>query len=103
MKGYEEATIFKNHFPNVYQLIWDYKVKDFEQLSIQMQKQESRLIIDLVCKSLFNEYGSDFFCLTIHDSIVTVKSKADVVQKRIEDTFLKEYGIKPTIKLQELN
>ena len=103
MDSYADAQVFKEHFPNVYELIRFYKRKDYKQLAIEMQKRESKIIIDTVCSNLFKEYGPDFFCLTIHDSIVVLKSQQELVKQCICNAFATLYGIMPTVNPEPFN
>ena len=89
---------FERLFPNVFAFIRKVKRTNYERLAWVMQKEESRLMIDLVCGRLMKEHP-DVPILTIHDSIMTTPAKEDVVTDVIRAEFAK-LGLSPTIRVE---
>lgn len=73
------------------------KADNHARLSIALQRLESYLVIDCVCKRMSIEHP-EVFLATIHDSIVTLKRHSLLVREIIMEEFRKKYSLKPTLK-----
>ncbi|UPL50544.1 hypothetical protein [Hymenobacter sublimis] len=99
--NYTEWKTFNQLYPSVGEFITNYKRKNFEQLSIDMQRAESEIIIDGVIASLAAKYKHMFFSLTIHDSVMC---KA-VDQDEVRDLILYHFGLRgltPSVAIENI-
>src|SRR5262249_29623124 len=90
--------LFARDFPTVYEAITDLKRKDYRQLSYLLQAQESKIMIDVICRRVLEELPGTFIG-TIHDSILTTPDKADEVRAIMVREFQK-VGLRPTIRME---
>lgn len=99
---YPEWRAFSSMFATVAQFITAYKRKNYKQLSIDMQRAESEIIIDGVIARLAAKHmPQDFFALTIHDSILCEEHNVTEIVDIMEDEF-KKRGLTPTIEKKKL-
>lgn len=90
------ANIFKSLFPNVYKAIEQIKKdKSYNQFAINCQRNESRVMIDLVLKKLIK---MNIPCLLLHDAIYT-NNEADmkIVTQLIQDELYNEFKLKTVV------
>lgn len=80
------AKVFEQEFPSVYAMIMDAKHRDRSRLAGWMQKVESDFVIDRVVRQ-FKVARLEGFVLTIHDSVLTTKHDATVVQRLFQQEF----------------
>jgi hypothetical protein len=87
-------------FPDVSSFITKYK-KDhgYKELAREMQRQESHLIYDCVCKRLC-EHHKEIPIITIHDSLMTTTEHSGAIQRIIEEEYARA-GLKATVKIKE--
>lgn len=78
--------IFKDCFPNTYDVIQEIKKDDYKELSHQLQTKESQLLMR-VCSILRDEYGVENI-LTIHDSVMVEERFQGVVEQVMNEVFL---------------
>ena len=91
------AKAMASEFPSVMAFIdWHKGRHGYKQLSREMQKAESKLMIEGVCGSLMGQ-NPKIPLVTIHDSIMTTLEFVPVVRVAIEEEFRK-LGIDPTVK-----
>ncbi len=90
--------LFAGDFPTVYQVINDLKRKDYRQLAYLLQAHESKLMIDIICRRILEEWPGTFVG-TIHDSILTTPEKAVEVRAIMVREFHK-FGLRPTIRTE---
>lgn len=90
-----KIRLFKQTFPIIAEVINEYKKDDYKNLSIQLQKKESEIIIGKIIPQLAN---LNLYALTIHDCIVTTYDNEKIVKKIILDTFNEQYGLIPKVK-----
>lgn len=97
---YKKALLFKALFPTVYDAIIWYKRNDHADLSNQLQKAESDIMINGVCKRLKFEYKEEDrpFYIPVHDALVCIKKDMDIVYKLIEEEMLKALGFTPHLR-----
>lgn len=89
------VEFFRQKFPNVYRWMRDAKRADYKALACDMQRAESRLMIEGVCGRLAVELP-DVPVVTIHDSIMTTADHAATVQAIMLEEFA-ALRVKPTI------
>jgi hypothetical protein len=90
--------LFAGDFPSVYQVINDLKRKDYRQLAYLLQACESKIMIDIICRRILEEWPGTFVG-TIHNSILTTPDKADEVRAIMQREFHK-FGLRPTIRTE---
>jgi hypothetical protein len=98
--GQDEAKpkrLFKRLFPSVYDVFSYLKRKDKTFLACLLQRIESYLILDVICKRISNEYP-DIPIYTIHDSIATTSGNEKHVERIMKEELTKHIGIPPTLK-----
>lgn len=89
--------LFKGLFPTVYAVFKYIKKKEKNSLAILLQRIESFLIIDVICKRIARE-KPDLPIFTIHDSIVTTIGNEDYIEQVMAEELTKHIGITPTLK-----
>lgn len=89
---------FEKAFPSVLACMDASKRKDYRDLARQLQKDESRLVINGVCDSL-RRIDPLMPVYTIHDSILTTREYVDVVQAVMLEEF-ERIGIRPSLKVE---
>ena len=98
--GQEEAKpkqVFKKHFPTVYELFAYLKKNDKKFLSNLLQRIESHLILNVICKRIAKEYPK-LPIFTIHDSIATTSGNEKIVESIMKEELTKHIGIPPSLK-----
>jgi len=90
------TELFQREFPTVFQFIKEQKETDYRALAQDMQRAESKFVIDCVCRRLM-EHHQDIPVGTVHDSILTTKEHAATVKRIMEEEF-QRMGIKATIR-----
>ena len=93
------TEFFRSEFPNVYGYMWAKKERNYKRLSWDMQRAESKLMIDEVCFRLADEYPH-VPVLSIHDSILTTPTNVVLVTSLITKAFA-TLGIRPTLGLED--
>jgi len=94
------TQVMQREFPSVMAfMVWHKRRHGFKQLSREMQRAESKLMIEGVCGTLM-ERNPRIPLLTIHDSIMTTAEFIPVVSKTIRAEFRK-LGIWPTVKTKQ--
>jgi hypothetical protein len=95
---YKMSKIFEGIFPNVYNVINEYKKPNFENLAWTLQKRESDLMIGKVARWIMKECPNMWFS-TIHDSILTFPANVELVKNAILMHFIQN-GLTPTINME---
>jgi hypothetical protein len=90
------TELFSREFPSVARFIRQQKQADYRTLAQNMQRAESRFVIDIVCRRLMDHHR-DIPVVTIHDSIMTTPEHAATV-KRIMDEEFQRMGIRATVR-----
>lgn len=96
---FKEAKLFRKLFPNVYDVIIDYKKEDYKRLAINLQRAEANLMINKICKRIAEERPK-IFVSTIHDSILTTEENKDYICNVILNEFENNFNLKPSIKIE---
>ena len=95
-------SMFKKIFPEVYKVFAEIKkgdAKEYKFLSILLQRIESYIFIDVICKRIAKEYP-EAPIITIHDSIATTLEYEHVVKEIIAEELEKATGHIPQLKLE---
>ncbi|PJB57380.1 MAG: hypothetical protein CO098_11835, partial [Bacteroidetes bacterium CG_4_9_14_3_um_filter_41_19] len=91
--------IFRNLFPNVYDLFAAFKKQDSTFLPCLLQKIEARLILDIITKRISKEKPKAPI-FTIHDSITTTMDNLDYVKQVMHEELEQHIGIAPNLKVE---
>ncbi|RUA30996.1 MAG: hypothetical protein DSY77_13450, partial [Bacteroidetes bacterium] len=94
-RRYKWRTEFDLLFPTVGKIITYYKRNSHADLAINLQREESSIMIDTVSKRLLRANNHEFF--NLHDAIYTTSDYYDITKNIIRDAF-KEKGLKPLIR-----
>ncbi len=89
--------IFKKLFPNIYDVYSEIKRRKKNSLAILLQRIESHLILDIICKRIAME-KPNLPIYTIHDCIVTTLGNEHYVCEVMEAELTKHIGISPKLK-----
>jgi hypothetical protein len=102
-KGFDtnEAKTFRAYFPNVYEIIMQEKRYKYEQLAIEMQRVETKAVIDGALSHLFDFYGNKVPFYSIHDAIICPVAYAGEVREVMLHFYTETVGIAPHIKPAE--
>lgn len=93
--------VFAGIFPGVFKMIKKVKYgNQHNSYSILLQRLESELILDKVCKRINNAFPN-IPIFTIHDSIVTTKEYVGIVQDFIKKVIRQNVGAAPVLKVEE--
>lgn len=95
LKLYDQALQFKQYYPTIWKHICEEKANDYRDLANKLQRTESSLIIDKVCKRLV-EMGIP--CLSLHDAIYSYPENYNIIAQEILKAFKETYSITPTLK-----
>lgn len=91
--------VLQADFPTIWRFIRSWKKKHgYKDLACQMQKAESKLVIEGVCGRLMREHP-DCPLVTIHDAILTTPEWVDEVRRTMLEEFAK-IGIHPTLRVE---
>lgn len=88
--------IFKQLFPDVYELFSLLKQKEKNNMPMLLQRIESHVILLIITKRIANE-NPDLPIFTIHDSIVTTNGNEGYIQKVMEEEMTKIFGFPPQL------
>ena len=91
--------IFKELFPNVYDILFHIKRKDSTVLPIALQTIESTIILDRVAKRISTE-RPNLFIATIHDSVATTVGNEDYVEQVMREEMMMAIGLEPSFKVE---
>jgi hypothetical protein len=92
---------FKRKFPDVYKVFSALKRKNHRALSHILQRIESEIMIQNVCKRISLEHPI-LPIFTIHDSIITTDGNQDYVSKVIKEEAFKLTGLKVMLGIERL-
>ncbi len=92
----QRKRIFKSKFPFIYSIIHDIKKDGHAKFSVELQKIESKVIIDKICKELV---GCGIIPYTMHDGLLVPKEHAQSTLQIMEDSLKMLIGETPKIKV----
>ena len=96
----KEKTIFKKLYPTVMNIIEEEKIRKHNQLAINMQKLESEICIDIICKELDL---NNIKYYTIHDAWLVNKNDIKKTEEIILRSFNDKYKTQPTLDIKKIN
>jgi len=96
---YETVRAFQSIFPRVARLFEYVKDGHYEWLPRILQRVESRLILQEICKTLAQEYPQ-MPLYTIHDSIVTTEGNEFIVKAVVERILTERVGCPPVLNFE---
>ena len=100
--GYNEPMkLFKRLFPNVYEIFRIIKKgqNNHPALSICLQRLESELVLNIICRKISNE-RPDIVLFTLHDSIITTEDNVEFVQSVMYNVLRERIGLVPNFKIE---
>jgi hypothetical protein len=95
----QQKRIFNSIFPTINTLIEKEKEDKHNVFAIKMQKMESKICIDIICKEL-DKQGIDYY--TIHDAWLVDKEDIKKTQSIIIDKFYKHLYRRPELKIEKI-
>jgi hypothetical protein len=99
---YQPCKIFKYHFPLVYELFRLIKETQSNYLPIILQRIESFLILDVICKKI-SALHPHIPLFTIHDSILTTQGNEAIVEDIMAREIQNWTGHKASFGMKELS
>lgn len=90
----DDKKIFKQAYPNIYKIISSYKIKNHSDFAIKLQKIESDIFIDKICRKLVEK---EIIPFTIHDAVIVKKKHKEITLKIMESVFEDALGAVPCI------
>ena len=88
---------FSKEIPLIYDIIKNLKKEEHNQFAIHLQKVESKIFLDKICKELVNE---EIIPYTMHDGLIVPKESRERTLEIMKDVLEKEIGIVPNIKVE---
>jgi hypothetical protein len=96
----KEKNIFKSIFPTIMKFIDEQKKDKHNEFSIRLQKIESKICINIICKELDKE---DIKYYTIHDAWLVdekdIKKTRDIIIRKFYDNFYR----RPELKIEKIS
>ena len=88
---------FKQSFPLISKIIFNIKEKDYSQFAISLQKIESEIFIDKICRELVKVGIIPF---TMHDGLLVPAEQKDQTYEIMVSILKNELGAVPKIKME---
>lgn len=88
---------FKKEFPGIHSIIENIKKVNYAQFAIALQKIESEIFIDEICKDLVKEGIVPY---TMHDGLLVPKEHKDKTYDIMAAVLKKHLGLVPKIKIE---
>ncbi|WP_435416629.1 hypothetical protein [Polaribacter aestuariivivens] len=88
---------FKKVFPEIFKIIETIKSKNYKEFAIRLQKLESEIFIDKICRKLVEENIIPF---TVHDALIVRKSEEKQTLNIMEEVFKQYLGGVPKISVE---
>lgn len=92
-------VIFKEHFPDVYEIYRAVKQGKHRTLACTLQNLEAELVLHTACK-IISEQQPEIPLFTLHDAIITTEGKEQFVYNILYNVLLNAIGIPPTLKFE---
>jgi hypothetical protein len=96
----KEKNIFKSIFPSIYKWIEEEKKDKHNQFAIKMQKIESDICIDCICKEL-DDLNIKYY--TIHDAWLVEDKDVKKTMSIVAKCFQNSYMSNPMLKIEKIN
>lgn len=90
--------IFKTKFPFIYSIIEKSKEANHANFSIELQKIESKVFVDKICKDLVDEGIMPY---TMHDGLLVPKEAMNRTKDVMMENLMKVIGAYPKIKIEQ--
>lgn len=98
--GYsEEIKLFKDFFPDVYEIFKNIKYKKHNSFACLLQKIEADIVLHKICYYLYVKHP-DIPIFTLHDSIITTDGNEQIVHDAMLSILSEEIGTAPVLKLE---
>ncbi|SMC33586.1 hypothetical protein [Moheibacter sediminis] len=98
--AYNEAIkVFKDSFPDVYEIYRVIKQSKHRTLACVLQNLEAELVLHKACK-IISEQRPEIPLFTLHDAIITTEGNEKFVKQVLYDVLLNAIGIPPTLKFE---
>lgn len=94
-----DLPVFQRAFPEVARIFSLIKSGDYKLLPALLQRIESKLVLDIICKRISKE-KPDLPIFTIHDSIVTVEGYEFYTKDIMTETLAEFVGYLPNLKIE---
>lgn len=91
--------LFATEFPTMHEVFGILKQNGKNVLAIILQRIESYIIIDIICKRISKEYPQ-IPLITIHDSIATTKENYEIVETYMKKVLTELIGYPPKLKIE---
>jgi hypothetical protein len=98
---YKPCQTFKSFFPEVYEIFKLVKSSDYTNLPNILQRIESYLVIDVICKKI-SQLHPEIPLFTIHDSIITTQGNESIVEAIMRQEIEGLIGYKPMLSVEEM-
>ncbi|MNF83024.1 hypothetical protein D3C84_653370 [compost metagenome] len=93
----EVKKIFQQEFPLIYAIIAEIKKENHANFAIELQKIESKIFIDKICKELVNH---DIIPYTMHDGLLVPSEHEETTLKIMQSILKERLGAIPLVKLE---
>ncbi|QXP58432.1 hypothetical protein [Olleya sp. HaHaR_3_96] len=98
-KGYRTLkNIFKRYYPKINEFIETMKSNDHSQFAIKLQKTESEIFINEICKNLVE---NKIIPYSIHDGVLVPKQHLDLTYSIMSNILNKHLGSVPVISIDD--
>ncbi len=95
----QSMVIFKEYFPDVYEIYRSIKQNEHRTLACLLQNLEAKLVLNTACK-IISQLKPEMPLFTLHDSIITTSGNEQLVYEVLYDVLLNAIGIPPTLKFE---
>ena len=97
----KEIQVFEKIYPNVFENFSFLKSnKKFNTLACLLQRIESELILEIICKEISDKFPS-VPIFTIHDSVVTTIEHVKKVEEIMRSTLTEFIGFQPQLSIEK--
>jgi hypothetical protein len=93
------VQIFRRHFPTIARAFAYIKEYDYRTLAIILQRIESYLLLDKICRCISQE-RPDIPLFTIHDNIITTVGNEEYVQSVMREELARIMGAAPQLAVE---
>ena len=95
----KSIQLFKQQFPNVYEVIKYIKDGHHPTLAVILQNLEADLVLHKTCKFI-SECNPEVPLFTLHDSIITTEENVELVKQKMIDVLTQFVDAEPTLKIE---
>ncbi len=96
---WKEKKIFKSVYPVAFEIMEILKEKNHSDLAVYLQKSESYLFIDVICKKLVED---GIIPITKHDSVIVKASQQTAALKIVKSVFIEQFGVIPKFHIETI-